>query len=426
MTKPRADFALGWLYSQAWMIQPFALEVMSQIATRQMSDLSAVMDKRAKRLDPASMSESRVQNGIAIIDINGPIFARAGFFEAVSGASDVEALAAEFNTAMSDPGIEGIVLHIDSPGGEVSGTSELADLIASARGKKKVYAYVQGSAASGAYWLASSAEKIFMADTAIVGSIGVVMGYRNEKEADAKNGVQNIEIVSSQSPDKRVDPTSEGGRAKIQETVDAMGAVFVQTVAKNRNVSAETVIKEFGQGWVKVGAEAVRLKMADGISTLNGVLKMMGNEKKGAFNMTMKTEGEAPKVEAAAAVTAPVASQEEMIKAAIAGERARIQSIESIKATAPGHDALIDRLKMEEGMTAEKVSMAILVSEKNTREARVSAETADATSLAEKTQQAGAALPSAGADQERKALSAIIAKGGNDYQARRFPSQQKG
>lgn len=426
MTKPRADFALGWLYSQAWMIQPSALEVMTQIASRQMSDLSAVMDKRARRLDPEGSSESRISGDIAVIDINGPIFARAGFFEQISGASDVEALSAEFSSAMKNPNISGIVLHIDSPGGEVSGTSELAALIASARGKKKVYAYVQGSAASGAYWLASATEKIFMADTAIVGSIGVVMGYRDEEEKNAKNGVKSVEIVSSQSPDKRVNPTTDAGRIKVQETVDSLAEVFVQTVAKNRGVSAETVVKEFGQGWVKVGADAVRLKMADGISTLNGVLEMMKNERKGAFNMTIENK-EAPKVEAAQApVTAPVASQEDAIKAAVAAERARISSIESLKATAPGHEALIDRLKMEEGMTADKASFAILQAEKGIREGKVSAESADAKALAEKTQLAGAALPAGGEEDKRKTIVASIAKGGNDYNARRFPSPEKG
>lgn len=142
--------------------------------------------------------------------------------------------------------------------------------------------------------------------------------------------------------------------------------------------------------------------------------------------MTMKTEGEAPKVEAAAAVTAPVASQEEAIKAAIAGERARIQSIESLKATAPGHDALIDQLKMQEGMTAEKASMAILQAEKGTREAAASAVSADAKALASKTQLAGVALPTGGEDDERKTIVASIVKGGNQYHARRSPTQQKG
>lgn len=398
MPKKKANYALTWINTQAWMIQPGVLETITKIASRELSDFSAVLDKRAERLDqnPKSTSESRVQNGVAVIDINGPIFARAGFFQQISGASDVEALAAEFRSAMEDPNIKGIVLNIDSPGGEVSGTSELASLIASARGKKKIYAYVQGMAASGAYWLASSAEKIFMADTASVGSIGVAMGYHDSRAADAANGIQNIEIVSSQSPYKRVDPATDEGRNKIQTTVDAIASVFVETVAKNRSTTTENVIKNFGQGWIKVGTEAVSLGMADGISTLEGVLKMINNQSKGTFNMSMETE-----------------SFDAQIKTAVNAERARISGIESLKITAPGHEALIDSLKMDETMTMEKVSMVILNAEKESREITAAAVAADAKSLAEKTASAGALIPSEDKDANRKALVNLIASAAN-------------
>lgn len=409
MPKPRANLAITWINTQAWMIEPAALELMNKIASRQVSDFSAVLDKRAAYLDqnPDSKSQSRVQNGVAVIDINGPIFARAGYFQQISGATDVEALSAEFNLAMENPDIKGIVLHIDSPGGEVSGTSDLAHIIASARGKKKVYAFVQGMAASGAYWLASSAEKIFMADTASVGSIGVVMGYQDSRAADAANGIQHIEIVSSQSPDKRIDPATDDGRNKIQQTVDSIATVFVSTVAKNRGTTVKNVVENFGQGWVKVGAEAVSLGMADGINTLSDVLSLINNQTKGTFNMSMETE-----------------NLDAQVKAAIAGERARISGIESLKTTAPGHDALIDRLKMEEDMTMEKVSMAILSAEKESREVVANAIAADARALAESTANAGASLPVEDKNAERNAISNRIAMAANKKNNHQNPKKE--
>jgi signal peptide peptidase SppA len=388
---------------------------MEQIASRQLSDFKAVQDIRAARFNPDDgYSESRVKNRIAIIDVMGPIFARAGWFDKISGAVDVEALAGELNMALENPDIEGIILHIDSPGGEVSGTSDLARMVAEGRSRKKIYAYVQGSAASGAYWLASSADKIYMADTAMVGSIGVVMGYRDEKEKDAKAGVKNLEIVSSQSPYKRLDPDTSEGRTKVQETVDSIAEVFVQTVARNRNVSAETVTKEFGQGWMKVGTDAVRLRMADGIGTLDSVMALMKTQSKGAFSMSGENKETPPKTAAE-----ETSALENAVSEALKAERSRIQSIEALKPDWPAHAALIDKLKMQDGMTPEKVSMAILEAEKTSRQAKANATSVDALAVAEATANAGAALPSGGDEDKRKALVSIFIQGANNQQARR-------
>ena len=78
--------------------------------------------------------------------------------------------------------------------------------------------------------------------------------------------------MSSQSPDKAVDPTTRTGRAKIQATVDQLAGVFVADVARNRDVAEATVVSDFGQGWVLVGASAVDAGLADGITTFENVV----------------------------------------------------------------------------------------------------------------------------------------------------------
>ena len=128
----------------------------------------------------------------------------------ICGATSYELLAQDFNKALQDTKIKGIVLDVDSPDGEVNGCSEVVEMIYKARGIKPVIAYASGSCCSGAYWIASACDKIYAADTAILGSIGVVSIF----EKDDEN--KTIEIVSSQSPNKRpnVETDESGSRVR--------------------------------------------------------------------------------------------------------------------------------------------------------------------------------------------------------------------
>jgi len=110
------------------------------------------------------------------------------------------------------------------------------------------------------------------ADTGILGSIGVRATYRDTRAQDAARGVRTIEIVSSQSPNKRMDPTEDAGRAQLQLVIDELGAVFVNAVARHMGVDPETVASEFGQGGVFVGQSAVDAGLADRVGTYESVV----------------------------------------------------------------------------------------------------------------------------------------------------------
>lgn len=177
------------------------------------------------------------------------------------------------------------MLDVDSPGGEVNGCSEVADMIYKARGTKPIVAYASGYCCSGAYWIASACDKIYATDTAVIGSIGVVSIF----EKDDEN--KTIEIVSSQSPNKRPNVETEKGKAKIQEHVDALADVFINKVALNRDISPKEVIENFGGGDVFVGQKAVSIGLADGLSSfeelvsdLNTMEKSFMNEQKPTFS----------------------------------------------------------------------------------------------------------------------------------------------
>src|SRR5690606_29965998 len=117
--------------------------------------------------------------------------------------------------------------------------------------------YAGGQMASAAYWLGSGALEIVVDRTAVLGSIGAIMTLIDERQRMEKAGVRTIQIVSSQSPDKVLDPDVDASKAKLQKIVDDLAGVFVSAVARNRGVDEETVLSDFGRGDVMVGQAAV-------------------------------------------------------------------------------------------------------------------------------------------------------------------------
>lgn len=257
-----------------WAITETALHTILEVAARENEAPEAVAAKLGRQLQNSYNATER--DGVAIIPVTGPLFRYANIFTAISGASSYELIARDFMSALENPQISSIILDIDSPGGEVNGVSELASMIFEARGTKPVIAYASGDAASGAYWIASAADEIVVSETSALGSIGVVGIYRGKT---AKESAETVEIVSSQSPHKRLDPMSDDGRAKLQTRIDAMADVFVSTIARNRSVTPDHVLEHYGGGDVMIGANAVNAGLADRVGSLERLITELSSPK---------------------------------------------------------------------------------------------------------------------------------------------------
>jgi signal peptide peptidase SppA len=266
--------------SEPWAITQPALETILEIAERENEKPEAV----AARLGRELQNTHRVieRDGVAVIPVTGPLFRYANIFTAISGATSYEILAQDFTVALDNPDINAIILNIDSPGGEVNGCAELANMIFAARGKKPIIAYASGDAASGAYWIASAADQVVASETSGLGSIGVVAVYRGAKPD--KNAPTTIEIVSSQSPFKRLNPETDEGRAKLQTRIDAMADVFVNTLARNRGIETVKVLEQFGGGDILIGAHAVNAGLADRIGSLEKLIAEFSASSNPALN----------------------------------------------------------------------------------------------------------------------------------------------
>lgn len=255
---------------EPWAITSSALTTILDIAARQNAPPEAVAAKLGRELQNSYRLEMR--DGIAVLPVVGPLFRYANLFTQVSGASSYELLAKDFTQAVENPDVKAIILNIDSPGGEVNGCAEFADMIHEARGVKPIVAYASGDAASGAYWIAAAADEIVVSKTSALGSIGVVGVYRGNKDEDA------VEVVSSQSPYKRIDPDTDDGRARLQKRIDAMADVFVEAVAKYRGVASSHVQNHYGSGDVFIGDAAVKQGLADRIGSFEKLLfELSGN-----------------------------------------------------------------------------------------------------------------------------------------------------
>lgn len=254
------------LAGEPWAITETALHTILEIAARENESPQAVAARLGRNLQNTYSVTER--DGVAIIPVTGPLFRYANLFTMISGASSYELIARDFTAALENSQIKAIILDIDSPGGEVNGVSELSNMVYAARGKKPVVAYASGDAASGAYWIASAADEIVVSETSALGSIGVVGMYQGKSGKSA----EAVEIVSSQSPHKRLDPTSDEGRNRLQTRIDSMADVFIGTIARNRDVSAENVQTHYGGGDVMIGAKAVSAGLADRIGSLEGLI----------------------------------------------------------------------------------------------------------------------------------------------------------
>jgi capsid assembly protease len=226
--------------------------------------------------------------GIAIIGLRGPVFQEDSvlnwYIAAIFGGTVLEAFKDSLIEAAKDPSISQIVLDINSPGGEALGIEETAKLIRAINARKPVTAFVDGLAASAAYWLASAAGRVVASGkSSQVGSIGVVLTMQDTRERDAKNGVKKYEIVSSQSPLKRVDPGTEAGANNLQAYVDSFADIFIGDVASYRGKSVEETLASFGGGDVLFAVPAAAAGMVDAVMGRDALMdELVSGAHKGA------------------------------------------------------------------------------------------------------------------------------------------------
>ena len=258
----------AFLDDRPWAMTAGALR--SLLTARYHPDFEALAARMGRPLDGGRGVQN--VNGTAVLNIRGPLLRYRSIFTWLLGGTAVEDASLGLQAALDDPGVRNIVMAINSPGGQIDGINEFANMVRAANAVKPVTAYVEGMAASGAYWIAAAAGKIVADETSLLGSIGVLATIVDESAADEKRGVKRYDVVSSQSPLKRTDPATDEGRAQLQQMVDALAQLFIEKVAAFRGVGEGKVVNNFGKGGVRPAREAVAFGMADSLGSLQALL----------------------------------------------------------------------------------------------------------------------------------------------------------
>jgi signal peptide peptidase SppA len=298
----------------------------------------------------------RVEQGVAVIGITGTLVHKFGYMKPLCGMTGYDGIVARMSMAISDPDVKGVLLDIDSPGGEVSGAFDTADLIARMGKIKPVWALAGDAATSAAYLLASACSRRLITQTGTVGSIGVVVAHRCVEKQLEKAGVA-ITLIHAGAHKVDGNPYAslpEDVQKDIQARVDETRMMFAQKVCDHTGLSMKTVMgteaRTFdGEEAVKMGLADEVINYADAVSTMSGFLK-----KKGGL---MKPENTTAVVTAennaqASAAEQQVTTAEMTAVAAAAQERERIMGILSCD-EAKGREALAQALAATPGMTAD-------------------------------------------------------------------------
>lgn len=264
-----------------WLIKEQSHKALCQTYRARHDGMGALLMKAEDNFIQKKKSDftpyEAVGNGVAIVRLVGVLTKGISDYAWLTGGTSMKEASEGINNALTDTAIKGIILYIDSPGGTVDGTESLAKLIFEARGKKPIIVFSNGQICSAAYWIGAAADKIYISGKTIqVGGIGVVACHVDVTEKDKMFGEKITEITAGKY--KRIagnhSPLSDDGRAYLQDQVDSIYNVFIESVANYRKVPVKKVLS-MADGKIFIGQDALEVGLIDGICTFDEVIQVL-------------------------------------------------------------------------------------------------------------------------------------------------------
>ncbi len=275
----------GRLFNVPLLVMPeTALTVAANLSDRFGVDMDGVelpVGARREDLRPGAFTVGRarsdddddapysIHDGVATITIHGELVNRGSWLDAYSGLVSYDALTVALRQAEGDPAVNGILLDIDSPGGEASGCMETADVVRAVAGTKPVSAFINGLGCSAAYALAAGCTDITVTPSAMVGSIGVVMMHVDRSAALGKAGLKPtlIHAGAHKVDGHSTAPLADDVRDRLQARINGAYDLFVGSVVSHRPMTDAKV--RGTEAGVFMGAEAVKIGLADRVGTVD-------------------------------------------------------------------------------------------------------------------------------------------------------------
>jgi protease IV len=199
---------------------------------------------------------------------------KIGVIEVEGVITQSRSLIKTLNSYKNNPHIKAIVIRIDSPGGGVAPSQEIYEELIKARENKFIIASMGSVAASGGYYIACAAHKIFANPGTITGSIGVIIEFANIEELLGKIGLKSVVVKSGKYKDI-LSPTRELGKDErdlIQGVIDSIQGQFIDAVSLGRNIP-RVKIAEIADGRIFSGEQAKSLGLVDELGNLDDAIK---------------------------------------------------------------------------------------------------------------------------------------------------------
>ncbi|MBP1041489.1 signal peptide peptidase SppA [Vagococcus sp. BWB3-3] len=208
----------------------------------------------------------RGEEKIALLEIDGTIAASSGDSLFASAGYNHQFFMAQLDEIANDELVKGILLEVNSPGGGVYESAEIARAIKAIQEDREIPFYVsmKNMAASGGYYVSASADKIYAADETMTGSIGVIMSGLNMSGLMDKLGISDETVKSGELKDvgSTTRKWTEKDRQVLQEMIDSSYGRFVDIVAEGRHMPEEKV-REIADGRIYDGVQAKENGLVD-------------------------------------------------------------------------------------------------------------------------------------------------------------------
>ena len=231
---------------------------------------------------PSPPSIFSPHNRIAVIEIDGPIVGgKSGsndlFGGKVTGSDDVVAI---LKSLKKKSGIKGVLLRINSPGGSMLASDQILEAILTLKSSgKKVYASMGNMAASGGYYIAMGADKIYANKSTLTGSIGVISAHSNNSEFNRILGIKKESIKTGRHMDMFSEnrPLSTEETTMLEKHIAEYYQIFTDKLKQQRNLT-DSEIETIAQGQLIIGEKALELKLIDEIGNFYDAIHNLSKE----------------------------------------------------------------------------------------------------------------------------------------------------
>jgi len=233
---------------------------------------------------------------VALIHVDGVITSGRGsgglFGDGSAGSEYVVGL---LERARKDGSVKSVVVRINSPGGSAAGSQEIYQEVNKVRRSgKKVTVSMGDVAASGGYYIACAADRIYAQPSTLTGSIGVIMATADVHELLGKLGIDLGSIKSGKHKDMGTftRPMTPDERRIAQDLISDVFDQFVADVSKGRKLDKGEV-KKLADGRVYTGRQALKLKLIDRLGGLEDALRAAADDAgiKGEFDVVEYERG---------------------------------------------------------------------------------------------------------------------------------------